>query len=111
MSLEQWLPVKSLTSKLESFVCTTERNCKTLIGSQFYRAVSLLTIFSYQQILQYQMDNNEYEEIVKTCQTHGESDPQLWVQALSYFAKQRQTENCKNQIKQILESCFDAKSL
>ncbi|CAF1539337.1 unnamed protein product, partial [Didymodactylos carnosus] len=41
----------------------------------------------YQQILQYQMDNKDSDEILATCTTYGVEDSQLWIQALSYFSK------------------------
>ena len=57
----------------------------------------------YQQILQYQMDNEESDEIVATCQKYGVEDPQLWVQALSYFSKLKRTDGCQKEIEKILK--------
>ncbi|CAM4872645.1 unnamed protein product [Rotaria socialis] len=56
----------------------------------------------YQQILQYQMDNKESDEIVATCQKYGDDDPQLWIQALSYFSKLKSSDGCQKEIQQIL---------
>lgn len=60
----------------------------------------------YQQILQYQMDNEESDEIVATCQKYGGEDPQLWVQALSYFSKLKRADGCQKEIEQILKCSF-----
>eukprot|EP00026_Physarum_polycephalum_P001684 Phypoly_transcript_01686.p1 GENE.Phypoly_transcript_01686~~Phypoly_transcript_01686.p1 ORF type:complete len:1051 (+),score=172.81 Phypoly_transcript_01686:443-3154(+) len=40
----------------------------------------------YIEIIQYHMEHNEYEHIIRACKKYGELDPNLWVQALSYFA-------------------------
>jgi hypothetical protein len=42
----------------------------------------------YKDIVQYHMDNREYEMVVKSCKKYGDKDPNLWVHALSYFAVQ-----------------------
>lgn len=55
----------------------------------------------YQQILHYHMEQNEYSHVIDTCKKYGTSDPSLWVQALSYFAR-RETD-CKSQIKEVLD--------
>lgn len=57
----------------------------------------------YQQILQYRMDNKETDEIVGTCKKYGNEDPQLWVQALSYFSKLREADGSRKEIQQILK--------
>lgn len=54
----------------------------------------------YQQILHYHMEQNEYSHVIDTCKKYGTSDPSLWVQALSYFAR-RETD-CKSQIMEVL---------
>lgn len=66
----------------------------------------LFSAFRYQQILQYEMDNNDSEAIIKTCQAHGDEDPQLWVQALSYFSKSKRADGCRKEIEQILKCLF-----
>jgi len=40
----------------------------------------------YHEIVQYYMDNNEYGNIIKACKKYGDKEPNLWVEALSYFA-------------------------
>ncbi|CAF4981236.1 unnamed protein product, partial [Rotaria sp. Silwood1] len=57
----------------------------------------------YQQILQYQMDNKDNDEILATCRKYGEDDPQLWIQALSYFSKLKSADGCRKEIQQILK--------
>ena len=56
---------------------------------------------SYQQILRYHMEHDEYDAIVQDCEKHGAKDPSLWGQALSYFAKKE--EDCKKHIVQVLD--------
>lgn len=53
----------------------------------------------FQQILQYHMEHNDYEQVMDTCKRHGRQDPNLWVQALSYFAS---CEKCKDFIAVVL---------
>ncbi|CAF1214156.1 unnamed protein product [Adineta ricciae] len=57
----------------------------------------------YQQILQYQMENKDDDEIVATCRKYGDEDPQLWIQALSYFSKLKGSDGCRKEIQQILK--------
>ncbi|CAF1177545.1 unnamed protein product [Adineta steineri] len=57
----------------------------------------------YQQILQYQMKNKESDKIVSTCLKYGDEDPQLWIQALSYFSKLKRADGCRKEIQQILK--------
>lgn len=49
------------------------------------------------------MDNKESDEILQTCRDFGDVDPQLWIQALSYFAKLKRADGCRNEIQQILK--------
>ncbi|XP_064382449.1 vacuolar protein sorting-associated protein 11 homolog [Halichondria panicea] len=53
----------------------------------------------FQQILQYHMEHNDYDQVMDTCKRHGRQDPNLWVQALSYFAS---VEKCKDFIAEVL---------
>ncbi|KAJ8321881.1 hypothetical protein KUTeg_000352 [Tegillarca granosa] len=48
----------------------------------------------YQQILRYHMEHNEYVHVIDSCKRFGQQDSNLWVLALSYFA--RKEENCKD---------------
>lgn len=56
----------------------------------------------YKEILQYYMDNNEYISILSQCKKHGDKDPSLWVQALSYFAEK--DGDCRKEITEILNT-------
>ncbi|KAK3611536.1 hypothetical protein CHS0354_016470 [Potamilus streckersoni] len=56
----------------------------------------------YQQILRYHMEHNEIPHVIDTCKKFGQHDPQLWVQALSYFAKKE--ESCKSQLMEVLSN-------
>ena len=55
---------------------------------------------SYQQIVRYHMEHNEYDAIIEDCQKHGGKDPSLWSQSLAYFAKKE--EHCKGHIIEVL---------
>eukprot|EP00004_Rigifila_ramosa_P020754 TRINITY_DN5423_c0_g1_i3.p1 TRINITY_DN5423_c0_g1~~TRINITY_DN5423_c0_g1_i3.p1 ORF type:complete len:536 (-),score=155.32 TRINITY_DN5423_c0_g1_i3:7-1614(-) len=54
----------------------------------------------YQDILQYYMDNNDYEMVITSCKRFGDKDSNLWVQVLGYFAER--AEECHAEIKSIL---------
>ena len=42
----------------------------------------------YHEILQYHMEHHQAAAILATCNRHGDKVPNLWVQALAYFAAQ-----------------------
>nr|XP_054754971.1 vacuolar protein sorting-associated protein 11 homolog isoform X1 [Lytechinus pictus] len=62
----------------------------------------------YQQILHFYMEHDSYDKIIQTCKSYGNKDPNLWVQALSYFAAKE--ENCKPFIVEVL-SQIDRRNL
>uniref|UniRef100_A0A2C9MAP2 Vacuolar protein sorting-associated protein 11 homolog n=1 Tax=Biomphalaria glabrata TaxID=6526 RepID=A0A2C9MAP2_BIOGL len=62
----------------------------------------------YQQILRYHMEHLEHLHVIETCKKFGQQDPQLWIQALSYFACKE--EYCKSQLMEVL-SHIDKKNL
>ncbi|KAK3087703.1 hypothetical protein FSP39_009366 [Pinctada imbricata] len=62
----------------------------------------------YQQILRYHMEHDDYIHVIDSCKKFGQQDSNLWVQALSYFA--RKEEQCKPQLMEVL-SHIDKKSL
>ncbi|XP_069106820.1 vacuolar protein sorting-associated protein 11 homolog isoform X1 [Argopecten irradians] len=62
----------------------------------------------YQQILQYHMEHDDFVHVIDTCKKFGGQDSNLWVQALSYFA--RKEDNCKSQLMEVL-SHIDKKNL
>jgi len=43
-------------------------------------------------IVQYYMEQKDYENVIASCKKYGESDLNLWVQVLSYFANSEQEE-------------------
>lgn len=53
------------------------------------------------------MDNKDTDEIVATCRRYGNEDPQLWVQALSYFSKLKSTDASRKEIQQILQCSLE----
>lgn len=46
------------------------------------------------------MDNDAYDQVIQTCKSYGMQDCNLWIQALSYFAKK---ENLKTQLGVVLQ--------
>ncbi|XP_032976890.1 vacuolar protein sorting-associated protein 11 homolog isoform X2 [Rhinolophus ferrumequinum] len=55
----------------------------------------------YQQIMHYHMQHEQYRQVIAVCERHGEQDPSLWEQALSYFA--RKEEDCKEYVAAVLK--------
>ena len=55
----------------------------------------------YLRILQFNMEMNDYINILDTCKRYGTHDSNLWIQALQYFSK-REEYNCNEYIMQIL---------
>ncbi len=55
----------------------------------------------HERILQYHVDNNDHLNIMETCKRFGQTEPNLWIQALHYFSK-REEFNSKDYIMQIL---------
>ncbi|XP_064597137.1 vacuolar protein sorting-associated protein 11 homolog [Liolophura sinensis] len=62
----------------------------------------------YQQILRYHMEHDEHSHVIDACKRFGSQDPNLWVQALAYFA--RKEDNCKTQLMEVLTH-IDKKNL
>ncbi|ESO93774.1 hypothetical protein LOTGIDRAFT_182193 [Lottia gigantea] len=62
----------------------------------------------YQQIIRYHMEQCEYGLVIKGCEKFGAQDPNLWIQALSYFA--RKEDCCKPQLMEVL-SQIDRRNL
>lgn len=58
----------------------------------------------YTEILQYHIERGQHSKIVKTCKKWGESEPQLWVLALTYFANADEAvaSSCEQQIVEVL---------
>jgi len=55
---------------------------------------------SFQQILRYHMEHDDYDAIIQDCQKYGTKDASLWNQALSYFSKKE--DSCKSHIIEVL---------
>ncbi|XP_042136697.1 vacuolar protein sorting-associated protein 11 homolog isoform X2 [Peromyscus maniculatus bairdii] len=55
----------------------------------------------FQQIMHYHMQHGQYRQVIAVCERHGEQDPSLWEQALSYFA--RKEEDCKEYVAAVLK--------
>ncbi|KYR00557.1 RING zinc finger-containing protein [Tieghemostelium lacteum] len=54
----------------------------------------------FNEIIEYHMENNDYEGLIRACKKYGVKDPNLWVRALSYFSITKQ--DCKNEIVEVL---------
>ena len=54
----------------------------------------------YEEIIQYHMERDDYAKIIETCNIYGESNPNLWVTVLSYFAHK---DDCASQIAEVLD--------
>jgi hypothetical protein len=54
----------------------------------------------FQQILLYHMEHCDYTSVMTTCKRHGHKDPNLWVQALSFFSSRKE---CKEHIAEVLQ--------
>jgi hypothetical protein len=61
--------------------------CKTY---RFQRGMLFLyeKLNLYHEILQHHMERGENAKIIEACKTYSATMPQLWLQALSYFAEQ-----------------------
>ena len=68
-----------------------------------------MTCFSYQQILRYYMDQNDYDSVINSCKKWGQHDSHLWVVALAYFAEKE--EDLKPQMKEVLRNIEKQKLL
>ncbi|XP_036279042.1 vacuolar protein sorting-associated protein 11 homolog isoform X2 [Pipistrellus kuhlii] len=55
----------------------------------------------YQQMMHYYMQHEQYQQVIAVCERHGEQEPSLWEQALSYFA--RKEEDCKEYVAAVLK--------
>ncbi|KAM9038258.1 vacuolar protein sorting-associated protein 11 homolog isoform 1-T1 [Sarcophilus harrisii] len=55
----------------------------------------------FQQIMHYHMQHEQYRQVIAVCERHGEQEPSLWEQALSYFA--RKEEDCKEYVAAVLK--------
>jgi len=58
----------------------------------------------FHEIVQYHMDNNEYDNIIKACKKYAKNDANLWVKALTYFANKDPSHNCKQEILEVLRN-------
>lgn len=47
------------------------------------------------------MQHEQYRQVIAVCERHGEQEPSLWEQALSYFA--RKEEDCKEYVAAVLK--------
>eukprot|EP01059_Diplonema_ambulator_P031289 TRINITY_DN5693_c0_g2_i1.p1 TRINITY_DN5693_c0_g2~~TRINITY_DN5693_c0_g2_i1.p1 ORF type:complete len:987 (+),score=409.86 TRINITY_DN5693_c0_g2_i1:69-2963(+) len=61
----------------------------------------------YQDILQYYMEINDKDEVIRTCESFGKHDPNMWVQVLLYFVGLTETEDVSLEIQKVLKHIDD----
>jgi hypothetical protein len=54
----------------------------------------------YDEIVQYHMENNEHDLVIKACKSYAHNDSGLWLKALSYFSNR---DSSKQEIVEILK--------
>ena len=112
MSLTRpWSSARCTTSRMGSFTSMSRGNCKSLGNlregerSRVPCGGQLLTCAfpgrRFQQIMHYHMQHEQYRQVITVCERHGEQEPSLWEQALSYFA--RKEEDCKEYVAAVLK--------
>jgi hypothetical protein len=95
-SIMKWEP---LEGKIMDLLCNPKANydidhalvlCKAY---NFQKGILYLSekLNLYTTIIRNYFDNENYEEILSTCNKYGDHDPSLWALALSYFASR---DNC-----------------
>eukprot|EP01062_Namystynia_karyoxenos_P035007 TRINITY_DN25649_c0_g1_i1.p1 TRINITY_DN25649_c0_g1~~TRINITY_DN25649_c0_g1_i1.p1 ORF type:complete len:1048 (+),score=476.22 TRINITY_DN25649_c0_g1_i1:93-3236(+) len=57
----------------------------------------------YQDILQYHMRQNDYDEVIATCERFGEKDHNMWVQVLLFFVQMHETQDVTIELQKVLE--------
>eukprot|EP01064_Diplonema_japonicum_P014952 TRINITY_DN2270_c6_g1_i1.p1 TRINITY_DN2270_c6_g1~~TRINITY_DN2270_c6_g1_i1.p1 ORF type:complete len:956 (+),score=233.73 TRINITY_DN2270_c6_g1_i1:90-2957(+) len=61
----------------------------------------------YQDILQYYMEINDKDEVIRTCENFGKHDPNMWVQVLLYFVGLTETEDVSLEMQKVLKHIDD----
>ena len=57
----------------------------------------------YQDILQYYMEVQDKDGVVRTCERFGKQDPTMWVQVLLYFVALHETEDVSAETQKVLK--------
>jgi len=66
----------------------------------------------YNEIVQFYMDNDDYENVIASCKKYSKNDPNLWIKALSYFSNKEPDErDFRSEIGEILRNIEDSKLL
>jgi hypothetical protein len=55
----------------------------------------------FNEIIEYHMEHNEYDDLIRACKKYGSSEPNLWIQTLSYFSL-KEGDQCQAEIIQVL---------
>mmetsp|Transcript_31850 Transcript_31850/g.83140 ORF Transcript_31850/g.83140 Transcript_31850/m.83140 type:complete len:1035 (-) Transcript_31850:100-3204(-) len=64
----------------------------------------------YREILQYYMEARDHENILAACRKYGQKNPNLWVDALNYFA-QVEGSGCEREVEEALTAIERGKLL
>lgn len=56
----------------------------------------------YHEIVDFHMENNDYEQVISSCKKYGPMDPDLWIEALTYFALR--DDDCQHEIGEVLNN-------
>ncbi|GAM20486.1 hypothetical protein SAMD00019534_036610 [Acytostelium subglobosum LB1] len=54
----------------------------------------------YNEIIEYHMENEDFDGLIRACKRYSDKDPNLWVQVLSYFATNN--KDCQTEIGEVL---------
>ena len=91
MIIKRWYFVNDINLKRECSISMKEIKCKFIFDNLFTDQL-LTSIIRYNEIVEYHMGKGEYEELVRACKKFGSTDPNLWIQTLSYFSAQNNAQ-------------------
>jgi hypothetical protein len=61
----------------------------------------------YRDIVQFYMEADDYDNVIRTVKKHGDKEPNLWLNTLTYFA---QRPHCQQEIRDVL-ACIDRENI
>jgi len=56
----------------------------------------------YREIVDFHMENNDYSQVITSCKKYGPMDPDLWIDAITYFALRE--DDCHHEIEEVLNN-------
>jgi len=94
---------------LKSQVAVYDENQALITAKKYKFEKGMIYLYEklrlFGEILQYYMETGNHRRLIRACMNHGTSDPDLWLQALKYFAAK--PEPMEDEIAQILEHIQD----